>query len=272
MFGGFADHPTVLPIYFEMQRRSPNRMKKCLVFGFLVVLLLYIDIGFFGYFTFPNHIQSNLLSSNYRHNPVMLVTAAILCLYVISVVPLFAHAFRKSVAELMIERKERSKGKTSSMLLNDENGGGIINEQENERKSKEIESNETTSSRVNSLAPEARDIIEYPEDHIAFVPNVTPRTQKQFHFGQSKNQNEDSSDDTFESAESFELDKSNESGKNAAAAAAAAAILKDPFQLPTKLHAIVTLAFVSSALGVALFAPNIGTVNAFIGSTTLPIC
>lgn len=284
MLSGFADHPTVLPIYFEMQRRSPNRMKKCLIYGFLIVLFLYIDIAYFGYFTFPTHVDPNLLLSNYRHNPVMLAAGAILCLYVISVVPLFAHAFRKSLAEILIEIENKKKLELEQQ--------GLLGKDDNNNNNNNKSTDGANNTTRGLIAPEARDILEHPEVGIAFVPPATPKTQKKLSFGkvlalenehnksvQQKGHLDinDDSDSSFDSADSFDLDRDNQQGNSNNTntnngTRKQSEVIHDPFQLPIKLHAIVTLTFIGSALLAATFAPNIGTVNAMIGSTSMPIC
>ncbi|ETO17421.1 solute carrier family 38, member 4 isoform 2 [Reticulomyxa filosa] len=102
MSGAFAAQPTFLPIYFEMKDRTLSRLKTGMWFSFAFSLVVYTAMAYFGYFTFPDNVQPNLLSSAYNKNKSMLAAQILLSIYVISDVPLFAHAFRKSLAELLL--------------------------------------------------------------------------------------------------------------------------------------------------------------------------
>lgn len=49
---GFTCHPNVIPIYQELQRRDTKRGFQFLSRGLIVVLLLYLVVGIFGFLTF----------------------------------------------------------------------------------------------------------------------------------------------------------------------------------------------------------------------------
>ena len=49
---GFTCHPNVIPIYQELQRRSTKRGFKFLSRGLMIVLVLYLVVGIFGFLTF----------------------------------------------------------------------------------------------------------------------------------------------------------------------------------------------------------------------------
>eukprot|EP01084_Bolivina_argentea_P190438 327259_1 len=113
-FGGFAAQFTVLPIYFEMQKRSPQNMKKCISSGFSITFVIYLIVAYFGYFTFPNLTDpkndQNLITL-YKNDTAMLIVQILMALYVMSIIPLFAHAFRKSINELIYARIKKKKKK-----------------------------------------------------------------------------------------------------------------------------------------------------------------
>lgn len=48
----YTCHPNVIPIYQELQRRSTKRGFKFLSRGLLIVLVLYLIVGIFGFLTF----------------------------------------------------------------------------------------------------------------------------------------------------------------------------------------------------------------------------
>jgi amino acid permease len=105
---GFCPHPTILPIYYEMQRRSPSRMTNCLIYGFSFTFIMYFIIAYAGYFTFPTSVKPNLVTSAYHSNQIILFAEIFLALYVLAILPLFAHSFRKSVAEFLIDKHKQN--------------------------------------------------------------------------------------------------------------------------------------------------------------------
>lgn len=236
-FGGFAAQFTVLPIYFEMQKRSPRNMTKCITSGFGITFMIYLVVAFFGYWTFPNlndpNNDQNLITL-YQNDTAMLIAQILLALYVMSIIPLFAHAFRKSLVELIHARRQQ-KLKEKAKLINDE----YADDSEDRDKNGSFSSNEGNKTpRVND-----EEIIEDAIDnpHLAYVP-VSPEAQKAVDEAKKRRERKG----TISKSESMEL--------------------------PTFQHAAVTLIFLASVFGVAIFAKNIGQVNSIIASTTLPIC
>merc|ERR1712154_177537 len=116
---------TWVPIYFEMQKRSPRNMTKCIASGFSITFTIYVLVAFFGYWTFPNLTDpdndQNLITL-YENDTAMLIAQILLALYVMSIIPLFAHAFRKSFNELIFAYlNKKKKEKDSNILINDDN-------------------------------------------------------------------------------------------------------------------------------------------------------
>jgi len=85
-------------------------MLKCLIYGCGITTILYIFIAYLGYFSFGNdNINKDLIKSPYNNDVLLLIAEILLSIYVIGVTPLFAHAFRKAVAEvLLITQKEQN--------------------------------------------------------------------------------------------------------------------------------------------------------------------
>ena len=241
-FGGFAAQFTVLPIYFEMQKRSPRNMTKCITSGFGFTFIIYLVIAFFGYWTFPNLTDpkndQNLITL-YKNDTAMLIAQILLALYVMSIIPLFAHAFRKSLNELIHARmqKKNNKKKQKKKLINDQddNSSSFSFSATNSDTNND---NDTDNDNVDD-----REIIEDAIDnpHLAYVP-VSPEAKQIVEDNKKRREKKG----TISKSESLEL--------------------------PLFYHALVTLLFLASVFGVAVFADNIGQVNSIIASTTLPIC
>lgn len=96
----FAAHPTVLPIYVELQKRDPKRMRCVILSGFLISLTIYIVLGSIGYFTFTANVKENILQNEYRNQPTIIVSMFGLCMVCLLACPLLLHAFRKSAINL----------------------------------------------------------------------------------------------------------------------------------------------------------------------------
>ncbi|ETO29550.1 hypothetical protein RFI_07571 [Reticulomyxa filosa] len=262
MAGGFAAQPTFLPIYFEMKDRGIERLKKSMMYSYGFSFFLYLSVAYFGYFTFPQSVQPNLLSSDYGKNKAMLAAMILLSLYVISDVPLFAHAFRKSLAELLLSAaRSRSLGALKvpaevrrSYVEMDREAVGP------ESKKTEID-NATNNNRANVETAKNEDA------KVEMAAVVHEREKEHALHGQL----------SLEQNPTAPKEKVAESQPPTSTALQSARTPKSffanmSFQLPERQHIIVTLSFVLSAAGVALVADNIGQVNALMGSTTLPIC
>eukprot|EP01083_Nonionella_stella_P006373 18499_1 len=117
-FGGFAAQFTVLPIYFEMQKRSPLRMTKCIASGFGITCFIYIIVALFGFWTFPNLVDAvkdqNLITLYENDDVIMEILQILLALYVMSTIPLYAHAFRNSIKQLFVSNKHGDHEDTGS--------------------------------------------------------------------------------------------------------------------------------------------------------------
>lgn len=131
-------------------------MIRCLWFGFGFTFIIYFSIAYAGYFTFPSSISKNLISSNYHKSRIILAAQIILAMYVLAVIPLFVHAFRKSVAELLLKWIQ----KTRDMQDYDDES-------------------------EHAISPELCEIFHNPQ--LAYVPQLTPKTKHKFSFPSSVN-------------------------------------------------------------------------------------
>jgi len=109
----FAAQPTIIPIYIELESKSPNDMWVVMVMGFSITSLVYMVISSFGYFTFLFDTSPNFLH-NYHQNFHVLFSAVGLCFVCSLAIPLFIHAARRSIATLFFNycRKEAVLEKT----------------------------------------------------------------------------------------------------------------------------------------------------------------
>eukprot|EP01084_Bolivina_argentea_P072213 131166_1 len=106
MIGGFVVQPTILPIYYEMKNHSPSLILKALQIAFAIILIIYFCVAYFGYFTFPGSVDQNvLITPGYQDiaKIPVLVSQILLSMYIVMIVPLFAHAFRNSISQFILK-------------------------------------------------------------------------------------------------------------------------------------------------------------------------
>jgi len=96
----YAAQPTVLPIYIELQSRSPTEMWIVISSGLTVAALLYITLSLFGYLTFLSKTEPNYLMSDYHGDLAIVIAGLGLCLVTSLGVPLMIHAVRRSIIAL----------------------------------------------------------------------------------------------------------------------------------------------------------------------------
>jgi len=100
IISSYAAHPTVLPIYIELRRKSPKDMWVVMVTGLTISALLYMVLASFGYFTFLSDTDPNYLLNEYHHNVAVTFASVGLCLVCSLAIPLFIHAKRRSITTL----------------------------------------------------------------------------------------------------------------------------------------------------------------------------
>jgi sodium-coupled neutral amino acid transporter 2 len=74
----FTCHPNVIPIYEELERRSTKRGFRFLSRGLLIVLVLYLTVGIFGFLTFYNEYSvhkfpAQILQADYSRNNIPII-------------------------------------------------------------------------------------------------------------------------------------------------------------------------------------------------------
>ncbi|XP_048341789.1 probable sodium-coupled neutral amino acid transporter 6 isoform X2 [Sphaerodactylus townsendi] len=99
----FLCHTSVLPIYCELQSPSRSRMQKVANTGIGLSFLVYLLSALFGYLTFYDHVESELLQgySKYLPHDTLITTVKIgILLAVLLTVPLIHFPARKAVMML----------------------------------------------------------------------------------------------------------------------------------------------------------------------------
>jgi len=100
IISSFAAHPTVLPIYIELQKKSPVDMLVVMVTGLSIAALFYMVLSSFGYLTFLSDTKPNYLLNEYHHNLAVTLASVGLCMVCVLAMPLFIHAKRRSISTL----------------------------------------------------------------------------------------------------------------------------------------------------------------------------
>ena len=96
----FECHTAVLPIYAELKSRSAGKMKKVAGTSIGVCFTIYFIASLFGYLTFYNYVQSELLMT-YSHsdpkNALTLIVRICVIIGVILTLPLVHYPTRRAV-------------------------------------------------------------------------------------------------------------------------------------------------------------------------------
>nr|XP_006242344.1 sodium-coupled neutral amino acid symporter 2 isoform X1 [Rattus norvegicus] len=107
----FVCHPAVLPIYEELKSRSRRRMMNVSKISFFAMFLMYLLAALFGYLTFYEHVESELLhtySAIVGTDILLLVVRLAVLVAVTLTVPVVIFPIRSSVTHLLCPTKEFS--------------------------------------------------------------------------------------------------------------------------------------------------------------------
>lgn len=106
----FTCHPSVLPIYAELQRPSEERMLGKVAFrSITAAFLLYITIGIFGYMMFENqleHSNGNFLLNDFHNDIGSIVGNLLMSTYIVLALPILVNIIRLNSAELIFQAIE----------------------------------------------------------------------------------------------------------------------------------------------------------------------
>ncbi|CAO2601158.1 Sodium-coupled neutral amino acid symporter 2 [Lemmus lemmus] len=107
----FVCHPAVLPIYEELKGRSRRRMMNVSKISFFAMFLMYLLAALFGYLTFYEQVESELLhtySSIVGTDILLLIVRLAVLMAVTLTVPVVIFPIRSSVTHLLCAAKEFS--------------------------------------------------------------------------------------------------------------------------------------------------------------------
>ncbi|KAI4901741.1 hypothetical protein NFI96_010968 [Prochilodus magdalenae] len=107
----FVCHPAILPMYEELKDRSRKKMQNVANVSFLSMFIMYLLAALFGYLTFNDAVESELLhtySKVYRFDVVLLIVRLAVLTAVTLTVPVVLFPIRTSVNQLLCAGKEFS--------------------------------------------------------------------------------------------------------------------------------------------------------------------
>ncbi|KAM8803222.1 sodium-coupled neutral amino acid symporter 1 [Rhynchonycteris naso] len=102
----FVCHPSVLPIYSELKDRSQKKMQMVSNISFFAMFVMYFLTAIFGYLTFYDTVQSDLLHKYKSKNDTLILTVRLAVIFaVILTVPVLFFTVRSSLFELSKKTK-----------------------------------------------------------------------------------------------------------------------------------------------------------------------
>ncbi|XP_037369993.1 sodium-coupled neutral amino acid symporter 2 [Talpa occidentalis] len=116
----FVCHPAILPIYEELKGRSRRRMMNVSKISFFAMFLMYLLAALFGYLTFYEHVESELLHtySTVLGTDVLLLIVRLAVLVAVTLtVPVVIFPIRSSITHLFCAAKDFSWLRHSSITV-----------------------------------------------------------------------------------------------------------------------------------------------------------
>ncbi|KAK2893126.1 hypothetical protein Q8A67_013114 [Cirrhinus molitorella] len=107
----FVCHPEVLPIYSELKDRSRRKMQNVSNLSILAMLVMYLLSALFGYLTFYDHVEAELLhtfTKVYKFDTMLLLVRLAVLTAVTLTVPIVLFPIRSSVITLCFAGKDFS--------------------------------------------------------------------------------------------------------------------------------------------------------------------
>ncbi|EGV95191.1 Sodium-coupled neutral amino acid transporter 1 [Cricetulus griseus] len=102
----FVCHPSVLPIYSELKDRSQKKMQMVSNISFFAMFVMYFLTAIFGYLTFYEKLQPDLLHKYQGQNDILILTVQLAVIVaVILTVPVLFFTVRSSLFELTKKTK-----------------------------------------------------------------------------------------------------------------------------------------------------------------------
>ncbi|XP_010794727.1 sodium-coupled neutral amino acid transporter 4 [Notothenia coriiceps] len=107
----FVCHPEVLPIYSELKDRSRKKMQMVSNLSILTMLIMYMLSALFGYLTFYNRVEAELLhtfTKVYKFDTMLLMVRVAVLTAVTLTVPIVLFPIRSSINTLIFSGREFS--------------------------------------------------------------------------------------------------------------------------------------------------------------------
>nr|XP_009477982.1 PREDICTED: sodium-coupled neutral amino acid transporter 1 [Pelecanus crispus] len=102
----FVCHPSVLPIYSELKDRSQKKMQLVSNISFFAMFVMYFMTAIFGYLTFCDDVQSDLLHNYHSKDDILILTVRLAVIVaVILTVPVLFFTVRSSLFEMARKTK-----------------------------------------------------------------------------------------------------------------------------------------------------------------------
>ncbi|POI26927.1 hypothetical protein CIB84_009323, partial [Bambusicola thoracicus] len=102
----FVCHPSVLPIYSELKDRSQKKMQLVSNISFFAMFVMYFLTAIFGYLTFYENVQSDLLHKYQSKDDILILTVRLAVIVaVILTVPVLFFTVRSSLFEMARKTK-----------------------------------------------------------------------------------------------------------------------------------------------------------------------
>ncbi|XP_039999417.1 sodium-coupled neutral amino acid transporter 4 isoform X1 [Xiphias gladius] len=107
----FVCHPEVLPIYSELKDRSRKKMQNVSNLSILAMLIMYMLSALFGYLTFYDNVEAELLHTFtrvYKFDTMLLLVRLAVLTAVTLTVPIVLFPIRSSITTLLFSGREFS--------------------------------------------------------------------------------------------------------------------------------------------------------------------
>ncbi|XP_041953283.1 sodium-coupled neutral amino acid transporter 5-like [Alosa sapidissima] len=101
----FVCHPEVLPIYTELREPTKNRMQGVANISIAAMFLMYLLTALFGYLTFYDHVESELLHAYSKTDTLILCVRLAVLMAVTLTVPVVLFPIRRALQQLLFPDK-----------------------------------------------------------------------------------------------------------------------------------------------------------------------
>ncbi|KAA0714014.1 Sodium-coupled neutral amino acid transporter 3 N-system amino acid transporter 1 [Triplophysa tibetana] len=101
----FVCHPEVLPIYTELKQPNKKRMQNVANISIMAMFVMYLLTAIFGYLTFYDNVESELLEMYHKADTLMLCVRLAVLVAVTLTVPVVLFPIRRAILQLLFPDK-----------------------------------------------------------------------------------------------------------------------------------------------------------------------